>query len=115
MLISFYVFGRILRIAPVLARFWFMDLTNRATTTFIEQLCEKYYSPYLTQLEIERIQGYDQKTLENTTFKVQQNGSSGMSVVTLYKIDEMSMEVILNIPCLYPLRQVTVDEGGKYE
>ncbi|KAL7747430.1 hypothetical protein RI367_007184 [Sorochytrium milnesiophthora] len=112
-LLSSYVLYKSLVHLPSLVRDWWTKLRNRQDSKGFETLCQTHLSPLIIKGELASLQSADKaKFAEDMSIKVSRMSNTN-EIVATYKVEEVSIEMIVSLPNTYPLKQVEVVGGNK--
>lgn len=101
--IAFYLFRDLFELVPVLARSWWQQ-TETVTQNSVESFVARAISPQLIAKEIERVQSWKSKPMDDFSLKAASIGE----VVATYVKDEVELQMTLKLSSSHPLRPVTV-------
>ena len=95
---------------PSLVKSWWLDTSrNRSTVLAVEAFTEKYMSPLLIDQELlsitEWMSTHDEDEDDGMKVKV---SKAAREVTASYPVDDQAMEILIQLPKLFPLRQVEV-------
>ncbi|XP_066277345.1 E3 ubiquitin-protein ligase listerin-like isoform X3 [Branchiostoma lanceolatum] len=93
---------------PAMVRQWWNSQDKRVST-LVERLTSKFVSPVLCAAEIQAVQS-TQHSFDNMTVK---GRPAAREVVATYTVDEVSMELVVQLPVNHPLGTVNVESGKR--
>ncbi|XP_074644451.1 E3 ubiquitin-protein ligase listerin-like [Tubulanus polymorphus] len=102
------VYYNALKDLPAIVRQWSNDLDKRKAG-IVDKFTTKYVSPVLSTEEIQSISEKD-KEMDNMVVKAR---PAAREVVATYTVDDVSMELVVQLPVNYPLGVVTVESGKR--
>lgn len=99
----FYVFSRTIMTLPTASRAFYLGECSRSEANIIEKFVESYINERVIQREVSIIEAIQSETLD-----IRCCPSTG-EIITTYVADEVSIEMSIKLPKLYPLRNVEVE------
>nr|XP_006825327.1 PREDICTED: E3 ubiquitin-protein ligase listerin-like [Saccoglossus kowalevskii] len=96
---------------PAMVRQWWNSQDKRVAA-HVDGFTTKYVTPSLVSQEIQSIQNSEQ-TLENLTVKGRPITREIIATYTMDLSEEVSIELVIQLPPNYPLGKVVVDSGKK--
>lgn len=102
-----YLYLKMLRYLPAIARKWWHDLPSRQSS-LIERITTNFVSTALCQDELRVVLDKRDKDDRNMNIKVH---TTTREVVATYSIDETKLELVMTLPVNHPLGVVKVESG----
>jgi len=106
---SCLVLTKVLECIPALVRSWFNNSINRRDAASVEKFISSYISPSLLKKEFIKLDN-SSKEFSNMIIKTR---PVAREIVSVYTVDEISMELQVKLPANYPLTPVTVECGKR--
>jgi len=102
--LSCHIFFETLRLFPAAVRHWF-NSQEKKVANVIERFATKFVSPLLCSFELQAITKGEKK-YDNMTLIAR---PAAREVVACYKLEELTMELVVTLPQNYPLNPAAVD------
>ncbi|KAI5950862.1 hypothetical protein KGF54_003936 [Candida jiufengensis] len=113
-LIGLNIYYKFLRYAGFQVQMWYKEIRDKQLQMKIEKLTSQYLSPPIINEVLESVNNEKDKLQgkeDNLTIKV--NFVSN-EIKTTYIVDEQKLEMVIKIPVLYPLENVTFDGPSRF-